>query len=222
MCLAVMALTLPVESILLQAVATPDYTQAVSSWVAGLSDSDLNAAADVIQAYPFAYRKSIMAAVAPGKRSAVWRNHIQMYIDGHPQLSADAVAALEAAIDVASPDAFANPTVDSRARAEAVGQKLMMLIGKDDTDYLLYRLGPRDGTFASIEPISQKLANWVRQSFVALARADDCECNQDFGCDGYGTFCAGGTGCAVDNTWPMCGWFWNDPCDGACKTGIKM
>jgi len=222
MCLVAVALTLPAESILLQAVATPDSTQAISSWVAGLSYSDLNTAADTVQGYPFAYRKAIMAAVAPGKRSSVWRNHIQMYIDGHPQLDAAALAALEAAMDAASPDAFATPTDDSRARTETVGQQLMMLIGKDDTDYLLYRLGPRDGTFASLEPISQRLANWVRRSLVALARADDCDCSVDFGCDGYSTYCASGTGCTPDNSWPMCGWFWNDPCDGSCKSGIKM
>ncbi len=222
MCAAVVALTLPAESILLQAVATPDPAQAVNLWAGSLSGAGLDAAADRVQDFPFAYRKAIMGRLSAARRSAVWQHHIQMYIDHNPQLDPATVTALQAAKDAASSDAFDSPTTATRARVAAAAQQLQTLIGREDTEFLLFRLGPRDGTFASIEPISQKLANYVRQAFVALARADDCECNTDFGCGGYTTHCEGGTGCTPDTSWPMCGWLWNDPCDGECRSGIKM
>lgn len=221
MCAVVVAITLPAESILLQAVTT-DSGQAVTEWVASLSDASVNAAADQVQDYPLAYRKAIMGRLSAKRRSQVWQHHIEMYIDHNPQLDQTTVTALQAALDAASEDAFENPTTATRARVAAAGQQLLTLIGREDTEFLLFRLGPRDGTFASLEPISQKLANYVRHAFVVLARVDDCECNVDFGCGGYANHCEGGTGCTPDTSWPMCGWFWNDPCDGECRAGIKM
>jgi hypothetical protein len=217
-----LAVTVPAESILLQALSTTDSTQAVNLWAGSLSNTSLDAAVDSVQDYPFAYRKAIMGRLSAGRRSDVWRRHIQMYIDHNPQLDPTTVSALEAAKDAASPDAFDSPTTATRARVAAAAEQLTTLIGREDTEYLLFRLGPRDGTFASLEPISQRLANYVRQAFVALARADDCECNVDFGCGGYTVHCEGGTGCTPDTSWPMCGWLWNDPCDGSCRAGIKM
>ena len=59
----------------------------------------------------------------------------------------------------------------------------MTLLGREDAEYLFARLGPRDGQFASIEPVGMRLTNWVRGLFVAMADVEDCDCNVDFGCD---------------------------------------
>ena len=75
-----------------------------------------------------------------------------------------------------------------------------------------------DGTFASLEPFSQRLANWVRNRIVAFARAEDCDCASGWGC-GAGLRCKAGN-CNVDEDWPMCGWLWNETCDGLCWMGM--
>jgi hypothetical protein len=218
--LVVVALTLPAESILIKALSAEDAQQAVTQWASGLPPETLEGAAAQIQSFPFAYRRAIMAALSPERRSQVWRHHIAMYIGDHPELDAAAVAALQAAIDVASPEAFASPTAETRAQVDAVGNQVVALIGRDAAEYVLYRLGPRDGTFASLEPTSERLANFVRGTFVLLARTRECDCNMDWGCAGYFVHCQDNTGCPPDNDWPMCGWLWNMVCDGLCYSGI--
>lgn len=219
-CMVMVALTLPAESILLKALETPSPQAAAQQWVASMSPADLASVAESIQSYPFAYRREIMTGLAPGLRSQVWRAHIATYITSHPELDSNAVALLQAASDLASPQNFAHPTDDSRAQIDIVGNQIKALLGKDTAEYLLYRLGPNDGTFVSALPISQRLANVVRGMFVASARADTCECNIDWGCTGGAmTYCADGSGCSVKTSWPACGWLWNDPCNGACKVG---
>jgi len=216
----VVALTLPAESILLQALDTPTVQGAAQDWVSSLSPTDLNTAAASIQNFPFVYRRAIMTALGPTLRSFVWRAHIAIYVRNHPELDSNAVALLQAASGLATPDNLAHPTADSRAQIDLVANQIKALLGKDAAEYLLYRLGPPDGTFATALPISQRLANTVRGMFVAQARIDDCECNVDWGCTGLMAACAGGTGCLVHSDWPACGWLWTDPCNGTCKSAI--
>jgi hypothetical protein len=217
--MVVVALTLPAESILLKALETPSLQEAAQQWVASLPDGTLASAAGSIQAYPFTYRREIMARLPPALRSLVWRAHIARYVQSHPELDADAVALLHTAIGLASPDNLAHATDESRAQINLVGNQIKAMLGKDTAEYLLYRLGPNDGTFASAVPIGQRLANTVRSMFVALARANDCECNIEWGCGGAFSYCADASGCAVRNEWPACGWLWDDPCNGSCKFG---
>ena len=51
--------------------------------------------------------------------------------------------------------------------AKSIGDQLVGVIGRDQAEFVLYRLGPRDGTFASLEPLSERAANWVRRAMVA-------------------------------------------------------
>jgi hypothetical protein len=209
---------LPVESILLRALAAPDQTVAAQQWTSSLSIRDLTVAAGRIQAYPFAYRRAIMGALSADQRAAIWQNHIQGYIQTHPELDGDTVGLLQAAQALASPDAFAGPNAIHSAAVSVVASQIQAALGKDVTDYLLYRLGPKDLVLSSNAlPLRERLANFVRDE-VALAFAEDCDCSQDFGCEGGR--CDGSTGCTPDTTWPMCGWFWNQECDGSCRNGI--
>jgi len=220
-CLVVFALTLPAETILLRAWATPSVKDAARAWVAGLSVEELDRVADNVEGYPVAYRRQIMQALTPEHRADVWRAHIKRYIFAHPELDGSTVIVLESAAALAGdPATFGEPTTNARAAADAVATQLSTLIGKEDTANLLSRLGPRDGTFASLVPLPERLANWVRQTFTTLANQENCECNTSFGCDGP-SYCRAGTGCSVDNNWPMCGWFWDQPCDGLCYGGAN-
>ena len=209
-------MTLPAESILLKAVSTASQTDAAAAWAAELSASEIRAAAQHVREYPLAYRRAILRELTGQERSDLWRRHIEEYITAHPELSKEAVVALEAARDAASPEALSAPTAASRGHIAVVASEVENLLGREVAEYLMYRLGPKDGQFASREPITDKLANYVRQAFVAMAFAEECDCATDFGCT-IGLLCKTNLGCTPDDDWPACGWFWNDTCDGLCR-----
>lgn len=219
-CLVAVAVLLPVETILLRAISTPDSQDAVRSWVAGLSTAELVGAADQIQRYPLSYRKEIMRALPADQRSGVWRDHLQTYIDTHPALDETSAIAIQAAMGLLSPAAFEAPDRAVRDQLVLVGEQLTELLGREEAEYLLYRLGPVDGTFVSLEPLTERFANYVRQMVVALAQQDDCECSTSFGCDGQTTHCSDTIGCEPYDDWPACGWGWYQECDGMCKLGM--
>ena len=216
----VLLLTLPAESILLRALAAPDQTIAAQQWTADLSENDLLVVASSVEAYPFVYRRAIMRALSPTVRAWIWRFHILGYLRQHPELDADAAELIQQAAALATPDAMRG---DRTANAEisAIATQIQVTLGKDVADYLLYRLGPKDSFVGSAAlPISERLANFARQQFLALAGGNsDCDCSTSFGCDST-SHCDSGAGCTVDDTWPMCGWFWDQECDGSCRGGI--
>lgn len=220
LCAVVAALTLPAELILLKAV-TVSSTTASSQWVDTLQESNLLAAAEEIQNYPLQYRKDIMKRLTPRQRRDVWVDHIATYRDARPELSTEQVDALNAAIGAAEAT-FATPGDDTRAATRVVAERVQELFGADVTEYLMYRLGNKTTLMlVSALPWHQKLADAVRDRFVVAADgAGDCWCNASFGCDILAlTWCDGAVTCTVDNNWPACGWFWDEPCDGVCKTG---
>jgi hypothetical protein len=220
--LAVLALvlTLPAETILLKALQSPTDSAAVRTWVGSLDSAELTSAAGQIESYPFAYRKEILRALAPDQRSLVWRAHIARYVKAHPELDSAAVNALKAAISVATPDAFSGDvSAATRLSTSAVAEQVASLLGRDTAKYLFYYVGPPDGTFASAEPMMMKMASFVRNNFVVLARTPDCDCATSFGCDGYDQLCRDTTYCVADESWPACGWWLNEPCNGICEGG---
>jgi hypothetical protein len=153
-------------------------------------------------------------------RAAVWQDHIRTYIYAHQELDPDVVALLKAMLTEITPETLSKPSADTLQRVKALGLEIKAALGADQADFLFYRLGPKDGTFASIEPLSMRLANAVRRTFVALAEEQsDCDCNIDWGC-GMGS-CKDGTGCTVDDDWPMCGLLWASTCDGRCSANPR-
>jgi hypothetical protein len=72
------------------------------------------------------------------------------------------------------------------------------------------------GAFAGAEPMLLQLASFVRRQFTALARLEDCDCADDWGCGYYTAYCSTSQACRNDNSWPMCGYWWNTPCNGLC------
>jgi hypothetical protein len=213
-------LTLPTETILLKALATPTPKQAAQQWVSSLSPSQLSSAAASIQSYPFAYRKAIMAALPPATQSAVWQSYIESYLAANPGIEPAAASALQSALAFLTPEALSqSPTDAERAQIHAIAAQVTASLGKDTALDLLYRLGPADGAFSSAEPVTQKLADFVRRSFTLYAGGgSDCECNTGWGCDGA-TKCSSSVGCTTVTSWPACGWLWEDPCDGGCIPG---
>lgn len=213
------ALTLPAETILLRALVTPEPQMAVREWVADLDQTELSVAASRIQGYPLQYRREIMRALTPEGRSRVWRGHLQTYLRAHPELGDANADLIRTASAVLSPGFFGDSDKDARASLHAVADQIVAALGRGEAEYLLYALGPRDGTFASFEPMAMYLSNKVRGAFIAAADTPVCNCAMYFGCYDWSTNCSQELACSIDNSWPACGWGWNDPCDGVCLVG---
>ena len=218
-CVIAIGLAVPAETILLQALATPDAKQAVHAWATSLSPDELLKAGDAIQSYPVLYRKEIMRASTSARRAEIWRGHIQAYIDANQHLSSDAIPVLQAAMELMTPELFSKGGDKQRKETQLVADQISAILGRGEAEYLFYRLGPRDQEIASIEPLRMRLANYVRDLIVVLANAEDCDCSSEWGCDGYGGSCRTNATCNSDDDWPSCGWLWNETCNGLCHAG---
>jgi hypothetical protein len=214
--LLALALTLPAETILVKALQASNDSDAVQQWAVGLSTTNLETAASNIQTYPFLYRKAIMRALTPDLRARVWRSHLESYVRQHPELTAEAISALQAAENALTPTVLSEKAgAMERTSLNMAADQVQRLVGQDTAKYLMYYLGPKDGTFASAEPLTMKLASMVRHQFALLAQYPMCDCSLWYGCDGDGR-CVSNQYCDADVNWPMCGWWFNSPCDGLC------
>jgi hypothetical protein len=212
----VAALTLPAETILVRAITTPDQSVAIQNWAAALDTASLTDSVARIQTFPFKYRQALMRQLTPEGRSSVWRRHMQAYIQQHPNLDPAAVDAINAVAALASPSYLDEPTAEQRDNVHAAADRIVSLLGRDEAEYLMFYLGPKDGTFASFEPLAMKITNKVRDMFTLRAFQDRCDCAQYFGCMDWRSSCVNWSGCSQDPGWPQCGWLWEDPCDGGC------
>ncbi len=219
-----LALAVPAELVLVKALTT-DAQSASNAWVSSLSPEQLEQAAARIQDYSPQYRKDIMRRLAPVRRAQVWVDHIADYRDARPELSTEQVDALNAAIEAASATLILTGDEGRAEQAAAnrvVGGRVQELFGKEVADYLLHRLGNRTTrVLANAAPWRLSLSDFVRERFVVSARIEDCNCDMDYGCDTLSmTYCTNTRACVIDDSWPACGWFWNEPCDGECKIGM--
>ena len=210
-----LAMTLPAETILLKALQSPDDKSAAREWVFGLSNEKFSSSAANVRAYPFVYRQAIMSRLSPERRAAVWQRHVEQYIQEH-SLDEATVGALRGAQKALTPQLLSDPGPADRAAIHDTAAEVVRLLGKEEADFLLYRIGPRDNTVATAEPLSMKLASAVRNTFIAYARNWDCECSMGWGCSGW-SICTNEEYCQWDVEWPMCGWAWGDLCDGMCR-----
>ena len=217
-CLIAVGLTIPAETILLQALATPNAKQAIRDWATSLTPAELLSAGDAIQSYPVLYRREIMRASSPGRRAEIWRDHIQAYLESHPHLSSDAIPVLQAGMALMTATLFSKGGDNQRRETQLIADQISAILGRSEAEYLFYRLGPRDEQIASLEPLGMRLTNYVRDLIVVLANAEDCDCSSEWGCEGYGSACRTSVSCNVDSEWPSCGWLWNEDCNGLCNS----
>jgi hypothetical protein len=224
LCAVVLALAVPAELVLVKALTT-DAQSASSAWADSLSSEELDRAAARIQDYSPQHRKDIMSRLAPERRAQVWVDHIARYRDARPELSTEQVDALNAAIDAATVTLALSGSPERarpRASTQVVAERVKELFGAEVADYLLHRLGNRTTrVLANAAPWHLTLSDYVRERFVLQAETAECNCNLDFGCDALSmTRCTDERACVLDETWPACGWFWNEVCDGLCKIGM--
>jgi hypothetical protein len=215
----VLGLTLPAEMVLLKALQSPDDQTEAQQWSAELSSAELTVASSNLEAYPFVYRREIMRALPADGRAAAWRGHIQKYLSNHGSLSEAAVVALRNAQAALTPSSLSDKASSRELdRLNAAAAQLEAVLGKDAALYIAHDLGPRDlGMLAGAQPLLLKLASVVRGQFAMLARLEDCDCADDFTCGYYTSYCSTSQACRNDNSWPMCGYWWNTPCNGLCS-----
>jgi hypothetical protein len=209
-------ITIPAESILLRALIQPSEQVAVQDWVSNLDNEELATVSDAVQLYPFLYRKEIMRRLTPEGRSRVWRRHVESFIASRPDLDDNTLGLLKTVSRLLTPEYLSQPTESARASVHAVAEQIQTALGRDDAEFVLYTLGPRDGTFASFEPLAMFLTNKVRGFIQANAATPNCNCATSWGCYS-GDTCSTAESCSTDSSWPACGWAWSDPCDGMCQ-----
>jgi hypothetical protein len=217
--LVVVLLTIPAEILLLRALAVPDQKLAVRQWAMSLPASELAWEARRIQAYPVLYRKEMMRAASPELRARVFQAHFDAYVQARLGLDVNTVALITSLRSMLTPEVFDAPTETRKAELRGIANQVAGLLGEEEAVYLMERLGPADGTFASFEPTAMFLTNKVRGLFVAFAQGFDCDCEMDRGCYSGGSSCSFESGCSTYYGWPGCGYLWQDPCTGGCVGG---
>jgi hypothetical protein len=215
-------MTLPAEALLFPVALTPDPRVAATAWVDSLSPDALRAAASEIENYPALYRRAIMTELDPADRSDVWRTQFGKYLEAHPQLSAEQVAVVREAMEVASPAAFAPPvSAEVKNRVGKVFARALKVLGPKDAGELFVTLGPKTLQHASALPFSQRLGDQLRSWRTVSAGYPDCNCNIEIDtCDlvpDPWLQCSELYTCNFDLSWPMCGPLWSWACTGWCK-----
>jgi hypothetical protein len=212
------AMLLPAEVVLLKALQASNDKVAAEQWAAELDDATLDSAADSIQSYSLPYRRAIMGKLSAAQRAKVWRDHINQYIARHPGLDLAALNALKAGQSALTSTALGEKaTAAERAALEDAGRQIDAALGEQEANYISRDLGPRTTSLAGGEPLLDRLASFVRNQFIVMARLDQCDCAGDRDCGYYVSYCDTGYPCQSDSSWPMCGFWWNTPCNGMCS-----
>jgi hypothetical protein len=222
-CLVVGLIALPAEALLLPVARTPNPIKAAVEWTASLDQAQLRKAASNIDAYPPVYRKAIMGALTPDDRSSAWREFFQDYLDAHSSLSAEQVAVVREAMEVASPVALGSSIpAETKQRISDVFTRAQTVLGANAAKELFVTLGPKQSAKANALPLTQQLADSMRSWRVVSAAADvECNCNIEIDtCDVLPNpwlACSELYTCEFDLSWPMCGPLWSWACTGWCK-----
>ena len=221
-CLVVGLIALPAEMLLLPVARTPNPIAAAVEWTASLDSAELRDAAANIEAYPPVYRKAIMGALTPDDRSSAWRQFFQNYLDANRSLTADQIALVREAMDVASPAAFGpGISAETKQRITEVFTRAEKVLGPNAAKELFVTLGPKQSLKANALPFRQQLADNMRSWRVVSANSDvDCNCNIEIDtCDlmpNPWLACSELYTCDFDQSWPMCGPLWSWACTGWC------
>jgi hypothetical protein len=217
LCAVLMILVAPVAFVTWPTILGTD-ADAPRWWVADLSAADIDNASRSIEEYPIAYRRAIMKALSPEKRSVAWRNYIKKYLNSHPALSLEAMGSLRDVSDRFTPEFFAaRPSATALADLESVAKRVREHVGMAAAREVLVNLGPEDGQTVSLNRPS--VVAFLRSRLIANAQAPLCNCSLESDWCGEPGWCQGippPAGCIVDDEWPMCGSGWWHICDGIC------
>ena len=221
LCALVVLCTLPAEALVLPVLRTPDAGAAAREWAASLGHDELQQAGFDIHAYPYLYRRALLAAFSPEERAQVWQRHFRDFLNAHPDLDVYQRAVLSRALALSTPDVFSGPPapVYVQDQLTAAYVAAIALFGKTTARDLFIRLGPDPGGSSEL-PLQVRLTNMLRGYFVAHADETlDCDCADagDCGVPSRST-CSEAVSCTPDTEFPMCGPLWCYACIGTCQT----
>ena len=163
-----------------------------------------------LAALPVRQQRVLIRDLAPAVKAQLWTYNLQLFVVGHPQLTAAQREVIGNVFDLlATPGVFdplepGSPAVNLRHTAITMQRQAIDAVFSREESQLIYgRLGP--------EPQS-----WTETALgLAPKPLDLCECQT--GTDECGTSltCQGG-GPALCTPWLGCGPFGQDFCDGVC------
>ena len=225
LCLVVGLIALPAEALLLPVARTPNPIAAAVEWTASLDSAELRDAAANIDAYPQVYRKAIMGALPPDDRSSAWRQFFQEYLDANPSLSADQIAVVREAMDVASPAAFGRGiSAETKKRITDVFTRAREIARRERGEGAVRHARAqtvREGERAAAAAAARRQPALVARGRMRRVNPSSCNCNVEIDtCDlmpNPWLACSELYTCEFDMEWPMCGPLWSWACTGWCK-----
>jgi diadenosine tetraphosphatase ApaH/serine/threonine PP2A family protein phosphatase len=220
LCALLAIFTLPAEALVMPVLRNPDPAVAARGWVASLGADQLQQASFDIHAYPYLYRRALMAALSPEERAQVWQRHFRDFLNAHPDLDGAQRGLISRAVALSTPDVFSGSPAPGYVQDQLTAAYVaaMTLLGKATARELFIRLGPDPGSSDEL-PLSVRVSDALRSYFVAHAgETPDCDCADVHDCDVPSrAACSEAVSCTADTDYPMCGPLWCYACTGTCQ-----
>ncbi|WP_431921321.1 bacteriocin fulvocin C-related protein [Nonomuraea jabiensis] len=177
--------------------ADPGALSAAQKWVRDNKDRLPGTYRDFSR-YDMQHRKAIYAELPPGRKSSLWREHLETYRSSHGDLTPQQHQAIDQALHVAGDEStFADiSAAATQQRLDDLKNVVQGAFAPDEAALLIATLGPAASSSSS--------------SLVAR----DCDCNAFDGLCWWGGTCYL-TGCT--RSYAGCGALWLQVCDGVCR-----
>ncbi len=171
--------------------AVADGCSEANAWVAQNANS-LPKTYDEFVQQPTMHRKAIYSASSPETKAALWRDHLNRYLQEHPELNSDQTEFILETIAELTPELFRNTTNPAVSpQIAAIRTRSEELFSKEEAGLLIAQLGPI-------------------QDAATLAVKCSCSTKSDY--------CGSGHKCYLANCDQVngCGDLWMFKCDGVC------
>lgn len=164
---------------LLPAQALASGCEEANAWVAQHADSLPRTYAELIQ-QPMMYRKAIYSASSPETKAALWRAHLEQYLQEHPTLNSKQVEFIQQAIAMLTPEFFQNATAAAGSyQIVAMKTRGSEIFTKDELGSIIAQLGPDE---AAAVPGVQCACSTVSDYCGSGHKCYSANCDQVNGC----------------------------------------
>lgn len=155
----------------------PDVVAA--KWFRTLSSAELTQAQLNISQLPVSQQLFVVRTLTAKGQSEFWRSHLRSRTASVPSLSAPALSAIDAAIDVLSPEYYAEP-IRFATKKDAAVARLSAAVDQRTLNELLYLPGETVYSKGFVaKSLETRVMTWLRKQVVVSARIPQCECIQE-------------------------------------------
>ena len=163
----------------------------IQAWVAS-NANNLPDSYDTYMQYSSSYRRAMWAYLSPQVKSAIWTHHLELFLNAHPDLTAEQLDVVKESSFLATPDRFEDSARSSTLAAlKDLQLKAQTVFAKEEVARLLVQLGPVSRDPVILQPL--------------------CSCSDDWDCGGGS--CTGNR-CSLSYG---CGPYQMDYCMGVCS-----